>query len=425
MLQIFLFYLFIFISLINIVHFGLYLVGANYYDFLHFRRASRPAKRNRGLRPLVSVLIPAHNEEGSIIRSLESIRKSSHRKLEVIVIDDGSTDATRQVVRQYIKAHPKFNLRLMFKRNNVGKGSALNHALKRGVHGEFVMTLDADSLIAKRTIANAVKYFDNPKVVGVAANVRVIEATTILGLLQQFEYMIGYRSKKFFTVSNSEFIVGGVASTYRMSTLKKVGFYDHDIITEDIALSLKVIAQGNKENRVVYGYNVVAMTEGIRTFKALLKQRYRWKLGNLQSIIKYRRLFAARNKSYSLMLTWYRIPMAFVGEILLIFEPFIIGYVIYLCFLLGNLSLFIGSYMTITIYLLWNILPDEHMNWTKKLKMGTYAPVMYFIMYVMNIVQVAAVLRCMINYRKVLRKTKSSSTWQSPERHVEPQVAGL
>jgi len=413
-----LFWVFIVISVINTAHFGLYLIGANYYDILRFRKDAQPKKRSRTPKPLVSILIPAHDEELSIVRSLDSVRKSSYRKLEVIVIDDASTDKTRAIVRDYIKRYPKMNLKLMYKRTNVGKAAAMNHGLRNGMHGELVMTLDADSLIDKKSVANAVEYFDDPKIVGVAANVQVIDMTTILGLLQKFEYMIGYRSKKFFTVTNSEFIIGGVASTYRASTLKKVGFYDDDIITEDIALSLKIVSQGNKEHRVVYGVNVLAMTEGVLNFNALLRQRYRWKMGNLQSIFKYRHLFADRSGKHSIMLTWYRIPMAFLGEILVLLEPFVIIYVLYICLQLASLGMIMGAYMVITVYLLWNVLHDEHMDVKKKLQLSSYAPVMYFIMYIMNVVQLIAVVRCLYNYRKVLRIVKTKSTWKSPERQV-------
>src|SRR5574343_13558 len=99
----------------------------------------------------------------------------------------------------------------------------------------------ADSVLHKRSISNAIKYFDDPKIVGGAANVRVMDYTSILGLLQKFEYLVAYRSKKVFSVTNCEYIIGGVASTYRTQVIKKVGFYDDDIITEDIALSLKII----------------------------------------------------------------------------------------------------------------------------------------------------------------------------------------
>src|SRR5665811_401341 len=129
-----------------------------------------------------------------------------------------------------------------------------------------------------------------------------------------------------------------------------------------------------------------AMTEGVQTFKGLLRQRYRWKLGSLQNLIKYRGLVANRDKRYSRGLTFYRLPMAFFGELMLLLEPLAIGYVVYVCYLLFNPSMLIGAYMTITLYLLLNIWPDEHMSAAKKLKMSLYTPMMYFVFFLMNIV---------------------------------------
>jgi poly-beta-1,6-N-acetyl-D-glucosamine synthase len=419
----FLFYLFIAISVIDIIHLGMYLAGANYYDIRQFRRAKYAPKRNHSkLRPLVSVIIPAHNEELGIVRCLDSVRRNTYRKLEIIVVDDASTDNTRRLVRQYIAKHPKRNIRLMYKRKNVGKAEALNHVLRSGTAGDLIMTLDADSVLHKKAITNAVVYFDDPKVVGVAANVRIMDSLTVLGLLQKFEHMIGYRSKKFFSVTNSEYIVGGVASTYRRETMEAVGFYDHDTTTEDIGLSLKVVAQGNKAQRIVYGADVLAMTEGVQTFSALLRQRYRWKLGGLQNLIKHRRLLANLNRRYSYGLTLYRLPMAFIGELMLLLEPLAVGYVLYVCYLLLNPSMLIGAYMTITVYLLLNLWPDEHMSFTKKLKMSFYTPMMYFVFYLMNIVQIVAIFRCLVNHKQARNRVSVSSSWISPKRTGEQAV---
>ncbi len=423
MFLLFLFYLFIFISVVDILHFGFYLVGANYYDIWQFKRSKKVVKRSHSkLQPLVTVLIPAHNEEKAIIRCLESVRKSTYRKLEIIVVDDASKDSTRRLVRQYIAKHPKHNIRLMYRRKNSGKAEALNHALKRSVKGELVMMLDADSMIHRQGIKNAVSYFKDEKIVGVAANVRILDDLSVLGLLQKFEHMVGYRSKKFYSVTNSEFIIGGVASTYRTSILRKVGFYDNDTATEDIGLSLKIVSRGNVSNRIVYAADVLAMTEGVQTFKALLNQRYRWKLGSMQNLIKYRHLFANNNVAYTRMLTLYRLPMAFLGEIMLLLEPLAIGYVIYVCYQIASTSFLVGAYVTITVYLLCNLWPDEHMDFSKKLKMSLYTPVMYFIFYIMNVVQLAAITRCLFNFKTVAGSSKASTSWVSPERQGQRQV---
>jgi len=201
-----------------------------------------------------------------------------------------------------------------------------------------------------------------------------------------------------------------------MDVLKKVGFYDNDTQTEDITLSLKIAAEGNREHRLVYGVDVLAMTEGVQSFKALLRQRYRWKMGSLQSLIKYRHVVGSLDPKYSKSLTWYRLPMAFIGEAMLLIEPLALAFVIYASFVLLSTAMFIGAYATITLYMMWSVWPDEHLSIRKKLKMSCLAPAMYFVFYIMNVVQLVAIVRCLINYKQVLRKTKMGSSWVSPER---------
>ncbi len=413
-----LFYVFMFIGLFNLAHIGLYLIGANAYDVREYKRRKRKSERTRRA-PTVTVLIPAHNEEMGVIRTIESVKKSTVRSLEIIVIDDASTDNTYDIVADYIRKNPDFNYQVKLLRcvKNVGKAGALNYALNRGIKSEFVMTLDADSILHPKAIENATDYLiDDPHVAGVAANVRVTNDHSILGLVQRFEYLVGYRSKKFYTMSNSEFIVGGVGSTYRYSVLKQVGFYDHDVQTEDIALSLKVASLGNRNYRLVYGADVVAMTEGVQTFKQLLRQRYRWKLGSLQALFRYRQLALKMDKRFSRSLTMYRLPVAFLGELIVLVEPFILAFVMYLSFLYLSPQSFAGAYALISLYLLWNIWPDEHMKFREKLRMTALTPFMYFLFYIMNVVQFWAIMQCLLHYKKITGKEATSATWKSPER---------
>ena len=418
------FYIFIVTGAFNMLHLGFYLIGANIYDIKQFKRQSRQPKRKRNrLQPLVTVVIPAHNEELVIERCLESIRKNTYRKVEVIVHDDRSTDTTASIVRRYQRQYPHMALRLISRRHQSGKASGVNYAIKKYAQGELIMTLDADCVLHKRALKRAVDYFVDPNVVGVAANVRIMDGTSILTLLQKFEHMIGYRSKKFYTLSNSEFIVGGVASTYRRDVLNRVKLYDTDTITEDIGLSMKIVASSPKHQRIVYAADVVAATEGVESFKGLLRQRYRWKMGMLQNLVKYRHLAGKVNKQQSLSLTLYRLPVAFLGEVLLLIQPLVLLYAIYLSFTYQTFGLFVGAYMTITLYVLWTIWPDEHSNTTHKLLMSFYAPVMYFIFYIMDFVQTVAVIRCLANPRQILRKTNDNGSWVSPQRQGKQQAS--
>lgn len=437
----FLLWLITFIGLSNFLHISAYIAAANIYDIRSLRKTAKARKNVQEVpfEPKVTVLIPAHNEELGIIRCLETVSKSTYRNLSIVVIDDASSDTTSKLVREYIGAHTKrVTSRIVVKDGktvreyfrpqdgpaiclltrpvNSGKAGGLNYALKHAVDSGLTMTLDADSVLDKHAIANAVAYFKDEKIVGVAANVQVMQQRSVLGMLQKFEHMIGYRSKKFYSLANCEFVIGGVASTYRYETLKELGFYDTDTATEDIALSMKIAASGNRENRMVYGADVVASTEGVQTFSALMRQRYRWKLGTLQILFKYRSMLANTDNKYSRMLTMYRMPMAFLSEVLLVLQPFILAYVIYLSFMHGSLGTLLGGYLTITLYVLWSLLPDEHHSRRQKLVLSAYAPAMYFIFFLMDFVQIMAIFKCLINFKQFTRLSNAHVTWVSPKR---------
>lgn len=215
---------------------------------------------------------------------------------------------------------------------------------------------------------------------------------------------------------NCELIVGGVASTYRRTILEEVGYYDTDTVTEDIGLSMKVAALGNRDNRLIYAVDVAAATEGVKDFRTLIRQRYRWKLGNLQNLYKYKHMTFSLNKRYSKSLTWYRIPMAFLGEMLLLVEPITLAYVFYLSIHYLTLSLLLGAYMTICLYLLLVIWPDEHLSIGGKLKASMYIPFLYFIFYLMNAVQLVSIVRCIKNKKTIIGRSAGHTNWISPER---------
>ena len=439
------FYLLVVFNCLNVAHLGLYMVSANIYDILKFAHArGKTAVPARKRRPLVSVVVPAHNEAIAITRTLDSIRASTYKRIEIIVVDNASVDDTAGVVRRYIKTcAPLHKIRsymtryyrssrllrryvradieririVLVTQTEAGKASAMNNAIQNHVRGSLVMCLDADSILSPTAIEHAVKYFNDPSVVGVGANVRVMESSSLLGTLQRFEHMIGYRSKKFYTLTNSEFIIGGVASTYRTRVLRRIGYYDTDTLTEDIGLSIKLVdKQGNRKQRIVYAADVVAMTEGVQTYKALMRQRYRWKMGSLQNLLKHNGLIANTDHSkYSYMLTFYRLPMALFGELMLLLEPLTMAYVLYLSIAYRTPWIFVGAYLMITLYILLTLWPDEHLSLRQKLKMSLQALQVYILFFAMDVVQVTAIVRCLINYRKVIYRTTAQS-WISPAR---------
>ena len=383
-----------------------------------------------------------------IRRTLDSVLASTYGNIEIIVVNDGSTDKTKQVThdyiarvqsstklrvatymardgrgfrlkRRYIQIHPDKITRIkLINQHNQGKAAAMNNAIKNHVKGQLVMCLDADSILHPQAIERAVAHFKDHHIIGVAANVRVMESKSILGKVQRFEHLIGYRTKKFYSLTNSEFIIGGVASTYRRSTLRKVKFYDDDTMTEDIGLSLKIVAtNGNQKHRIIYASDVVALTEGVHTFKDLMRQRYRWKMGNLQNLFKYRHLIGNYNPEvYSRALTMYRLPIALLSEILLILEPILLGYIVYLSFAYHTVGIILGAYLTVTVYTLCVLWPDEHLTLKDKFKLSLTALVIYIFFYIMDVVQMNAMFNTLLKYHQVFRRDATSSTWTSPKR---------
>ena len=427
-----LYYLFGLSSIIYIFHLGFYLVTASFYDIWQHHRLRKLIHATDEYTPHVTVLIPAHNEEKVIERCLDSVFDNTYSNIDIIVVNDASTDTTRRVLASYKKGHPEASIRIINKRINAGKGSALNYALKRYTKGELVMSLDADSILAREAIERAVTYFVNPKIDGVAANVQIMNEHTTLSILQKFEHMISYRSKKAYSLTNSEYIIGGVASTYRMSALRAVRFYDTDTLTEDISVSIKIAAMGNLDHRIIYGADIMAMTEPVESLRALFRQRFRWKYGSLQNIFKHTDLIGKLDSHYSTMLTMYRLPAALITELALLLLPLVWGYVIYLTLSEKSLLLIFGAYLTVTAYMYLTLWHDEHIRPAERLYLSIYVPITYFVFYVMDVIQVVAVIVCLARVKNLSTHKDIGSTWISPTRigdHMEigstPKHIGL
>ena len=133
----------------------------------------------------VSVLIPAYNEEPVIATSISRILASTHPKLDVIVIDDGSTDGTSEAVRGSFADEPR--VKLITARNG-GKARATNLGLQRAT-GDIVVVLDADTQFEPTTISRLVRWFADPKIGAVAGNAKVGNRINMLTRWQALEYI--------------------------------------------------------------------------------------------------------------------------------------------------------------------------------------------------------------------------------------------
>ena len=234
----------------------------------------------------VSVVVPGYNEEKVICRTVDSLLQQEPPVLEVVCVDDGSTDNTLQVLREQFDGHPR--VRVLTKLNG-GKSSALNVGF-REARGEIVVALDSDTLFAPDTVAQLAAPFADPLVAAVAGNAKVGNRVNRLTRWQALEYVTAQNlERRAWDLCDAVPVVPGAVGAWRRLTVLGEGGFHEDTLAEDTDLTLRLIAAGH---RVVYADRALAYTEAPETAKQLLKQRYRWTYGVLQACWKYKhRLF--------------------------------------------------------------------------------------------------------------------------------------
>lgn len=244
-------------------------------------RISEPLPAETALPP-VTILVPAYNEGRVIGEAIASLLALDYPAYEILVIDDGSTDDTREVVARLEGRHGDVTVRLVSKTNR-GKASALNTGLALARH-DFVLCMDSDSKLTPGTLRAAIRHFADPRVAAVAGNVKVANRRNLWTRLQALEYIEGLnmarRAQGFLRVVN---IVPGPVGVFRREVLVEVGGYDTDTFAEDADLTLKLLTAGW---HIVYEDGAQAWTEAPEKLLDLLKQRYRWTRGILQALRK-------------------------------------------------------------------------------------------------------------------------------------------
>lgn len=297
-------------------------------------------------KPLVSVIIPAWNEEVGVLTSVKSLLANTYEKIEIIIVNDGSTDNTDEVVKSFIKENGKKisgKKLVYFYKENGGKGTALNYGIERA-YGEIIVTMDADSAFEKDAIENMVEYFKDPKVSALVGNVKVANNYSIVGIVQKIEYLFGFYFKKTHSLFDAEYIFGGACAAFRKSTVfDNLGLFDTSNKTEDIEMSMRIKSAGLSS---VYGNNVICYTEGASTVEGLIKQRLRWKKGRFDTFLKYRNMFFSTKKNHNKFLSWVILPFTLVAEFQLLLEPLSFT-------LLFTYSVISGEYVSLTLGLLF------------------------------------------------------------------------
>ncbi len=289
--------------------------------------------------PGVSVIIPAYNEAEIVEKSLAAISASDYPLFEIIVVNDGSSDNSVEVLEACRKKYPK--LRVLNNKKNVGKAMAQNEGIKIASY-DYVVILDADTIFPRKSLKRIILPLLDNKVSGVTCNMKVGNSQQLLPKWQNIEYVTGLNiDRRTQSLLNCISVLSGAASAYRKSAIEEVGYFSSDTLTEDTDLTLTLISSGHK---LVFEDKAVVYTEAPATVGELYRQRLRWLYGNLQCVKKHRGvLFNINNRALRL----FGFPnFIFVNLLTFMFIPFYLAfcYRLFTDFSMDRLGLFLAAF---------------------------------------------------------------------------------
>ena len=273
---------------------------------LALRRRQEAPARTSDETPLVTVIIPAFNEERVIEGSIRRILASDYPEIEVIVADDGSRDRTSAIVAAAFTDDPRVRLLTLA---NGGKASALNRALTHA-SGSVIVALDADTQFEPETVSRLVRWFADERIGAVAGNAKVGNRVNLVTRWQAVEYVTAQNlERRVLTRFDAIMVVPGAVGAWRREALDDVGGYPEDTLAEDQDLTIAIQRKGWK---IAYDEDAVAWTEAPETLRALAKQRFRWSFGTLQCLWKHRAVLWTRRPS---ALAFIGMPQAWLFQI--------------------------------------------------------------------------------------------------------------
>ena len=229
--------------------------------------------------PMVTVIIPAYNEEKVISHTIEALIETKYPKKEIIFVDDGSKDKTLAIATQY-----KDKIRILSKPNG-GKATAINYGIIYA-KGEIIVIVDADTIIGRQSLKEIVKGFEvNDHVAAVAGNIKVRNRKNIITKCQALEYITGIQIvRRAFDIFGSITIVPGALGAFKKSFLTEAGAYGKETIVEDFDQTIKLLKAG----LITQGSTkATAYTEAPDTLKDFIAQRKRWYRGNIQVLKRH------------------------------------------------------------------------------------------------------------------------------------------
>lgn len=250
--------------------------------------SKRFSKIEIGNLPTATVIVAARNEEDNILRCIESLDKLEYPegKLEIILVNDKSTDDTEKIIREFIKDKVRF--KLINTNNGIGslkgKANAIAHAIRKS-SGEIILTTDADCAVSPKWAVTTASYYQ--KDVAMVCGYTDQKGEDAFSGMQSIDFIY------LLTVASGAMNFGkplsaiGNNMSYRRSVYNEVGGYENleFSVTEDFNLLMAM--HKLKRYKIIYPIDKDSLvtSKPCHDLKSLYWQKKRWSVGGLKSDI--------------------------------------------------------------------------------------------------------------------------------------------
>ena len=292
-------------------------------------------------KPLVSVIIPAYNEQVNAVRTINSLLAQNYPNLEIIFVDDGSKDETYKVVNDAFE--PKKNVHL-FTKPNGGKATALNYGVERS-NADFVVCIDADTQLNPDAVSLLMRYFNEEKVASVAGNVKVGNEINMITKWQSIEYITSQNfDRRAFDLLNCITVVPGAIGAFKKEAIIAAGGFTSDTLAEDCDLTMRLDRSGYIIRNCS---DAISYTEAPETFRQFMKQRFRWSFGVMQCFWKHRdTVLNPKYKNFGMV----AMPNILIFQIILPFLAPLADLILVISLIAASLNIVVASVPHILLY---------------------------------------------------------------------------
>lgn len=394
-----------------------WMLGGIYYrlrweNSLHRKPDNPPVMENE---PPVSLLVPCHNEGDNLTDTITFLLNQDYSNFEVIAINDGSTDNTAKLLDNLCAKHER--LRVIHLATNQGKAMALKTAALMA-NSEYLLCVDGDALLDKHATRWMIRHFiEKPDTGAVTGNPRIRNRTTVLGKIQvgEFSSIIGL-IKRAQRVYGRIFTASGVIVAFRKTALHEVGYWNNDMITEDIDISWRL--QLNHW-QIPYEPNALCWILMPETFRGLWKQRLRWSQGGAEVLFRYfGQMFRWRSRRM------WPIMLEYLASVLWSYTMMIVALISLMQSLMSLqehtlianiIPGWAGSLLIITALLQFTLSIIIDSRYEKNLKSYYFWMIWYPMFY-----WVISMLTTVVGFPKaIFKKRGNRATWSSPDRGVK------